>query len=238
MVNRCWGAILDGLFPCRCVLCQLPSHCRLPLCRDCRAELTPNSSACRRCALPLHTADPGLYLCGQCQRRPPSFHAVHAPWIYSEYLAQIIRLWKFNGQQQLTGLLADLWLEHPPGTRDIDLMIPMPLHWRRLWQRGYNQADLLAHRLYRARPGVPVERRLLRRTRATAAQSGMSAAGRRRNLQGAFTVRRPCDNLRIALVDDVLTTGATAAAAATALTAAGAHRVDVWCLARTPAPGR
>ncbi|RLA51497.1 MAG: ComF family protein, partial [Gammaproteobacteria bacterium] len=120
----------------------------------------------------------------------------------------------------------------------VDLLLPVPLHWRRLWQRGFNQSDLLCRQLRCAHPaltGAVLENRLVRRHRATAAQSGSNASQRARNLRGAFTARRPCDNLRIAIVDDVLTTGATASAVASVLQAAGASHIEVWCLARTPA---
>ena len=120
-----------------------------------------------------------------------------------------------------------------------DLLIPTPLHWRRRWQRGFNQCELLCRALRRRSPalaGVPLEPGAVRRHRSTPAQSSMNARARRRNLHGAFTVRKPCAKLRAAVVDDVMTTGATAAAIARSLRDAGADRVDIWCLARTPAP--
>ena len=94
-------------------------------------------------------------------------------------------------------------------------MVPVPLHWRRQWWRGFNQSQLLCRALRAACPelaALPIAARAISRKRATAAQSGMNARQRARNLQGAFTVHEPCDNLRVAVVDDVLTTGATAAA--------------------------
>ncbi len=233
MVNSALPALVGHLFPPRCCLCQWPAHSGLPLCPACRAELTPNPLACARCALPL----PRAGICGQCQQRPPPFARVLAPWLYSEYLAYLIQLWKFQRRDDLTPLLADLWLRAAAPGPGIDLLVPVPLHWRRLWQRGYNQAQLLATQLDAALPFARTDHRLLRRPRATRAQSAMGARARARNLRGAFTVTRPCDNLRIAVVDDVLTTGATAREAARALKSAGARHVEIWCLARTPAPG-
>ncbi len=232
-VNRATGVILDGLFPATCTLCQWPADNPLPLCESCRSELAANLLACQRCALPLPR--PGI--CGACLGTPPPFEQVRAPWLYSEYFAHLIQLWKFHGRDDLSPLLADLWLSREPDPPLPDALVPIPLHWRRLWQRGYNQAQLLASLLSQRLPGTRVEHRLLVRQRATAAQSGMDARARARNLRGAFTVRQPCDNLRIAVVDDVLTTGATAREAARTLRLAGARHVEIWCLARTPAPG-
>lgn len=227
IVERC----ADALFPGYCCLCQWRCPGSLPLCVDCRAELVRNLHCCPRCALPLalHSA-----LCGQCLAHPPAFNRVVAPLQYCEYLAFMLGRWKFQGDLALTPLMADLWLQNADTSEPPDVLVPVPLHWFRRWRRGYNQSELLARRLAPAFGGLSVNTRLLKRARATAAQSGMNARQRTRNLRGAFTVTGSCDNLRVALVDDVLTTGATAGEAAHVLRQAGAARVDVWCLARTP----
>lgn len=140
----------------------------------------------------------------------------------------------------LTPLLASLWLQQAGDITPVDVLIPVPLHWRRQWQRGFNQAELLARQLCSSDDRVSdaiLDHRSVRRHRATMAQSGTDARHRASNLRGAFTVFRRYDNLRVAIVDDVLTTGATAASLAVALRDAGARRVEAWCLARTPAPG-
>jgi ComF family protein len=256
VVDRLARALLDGLFPLDCCLCGLRSHSRLPLCRDCRGELPANGACCERCALPLPPAPPpqpltprpGVLpplpetprLCGRCLRQPPPFDRVVAPWLYGEYLGHIIHRWKFAGERRLTPLLADLWLQGAERAGQVDLLLPVPLHWRRLWQRGFNQAELLCRQLRRADPclaAVRLEPSLVRRRRATPAQSGMDAPRRAANLRGAFTQGRPCANLRVAIVDDVLTTAATATAVAAVLRKGGASHIEVWCLARTPARG-
>jgi ComF family protein len=140
----------------------------------------------------------------------------------------------------MTALLASLWQQQADIHPGIDLLVPVPLHWRKQWQRGFNQSDLLAGQLLTSCPELKsarFARRLVKRRRSTTAQSGMTAAQRVNNLRGAFTAYGPCDNLRIAVVDDVLTTGATASAVAEALANAGASYIEVWCLARTPSPG-
>jgi ComF family protein len=201
-----------------------------------------NDHCCARCAIPLAPlAEAGTgRLCGDCLQTPPAFERVIAPWLYEEYFAHLIRRWKYHREQYLTPLLASLWLQHAPAEIAVDTLVPVPLHWRRRWRRGFNQSELLCRQLLAMGPALQscaLAHRLIGRRRATAAQSGMSARRRAGNLNGAFTVFKPCDNLRIAIVDDVLTTGATATAVATALKAAGAASVEVWCLARTPAPG-
>jgi len=241
MVNKKARDLFSGLFPQYCALCELRGNQPLPLCCDCALELQANSHCCCRCAIPLPTTsrhNPATP-CGTCQRDPPPFDRVIAPWLYCERLAHLIQRWKFHRERRLTPMLTSLFLQrNEPGC--VDALIPVPLHWRRLLQRGFNQSELFCRQLQALQPDLRAARldhRGVRRDRATPAQSGMSAAQRRRNLGGAFTVRNRYDNLRVAIVDDVFTTGATATAMASALRRAGAGHIEVWCLARTPAPG-
>jgi ComF family protein len=237
---RLVDSLLEGLFPRHCCLCGLAAPGEHSLCGPCAAELEPNRHACVRCALPLPPGEFGPRPCGRCLRHPPAFERVIAPWRYSDQLGHLIHRWKYGGDTGLTGLLAHLWLGAAAGAGAVDLLVPVPLHWRKQWQRGFNQSELLARRLARLRPGLAadgVDVHLARRARPTAPQSGMDAARRRQNLRGAFTTRRSCASLRLAIIDDVLTTGTTADTLARTLLAAGASRVEVWCLARTPAPG-
>jgi ComF family protein len=128
--------------------------------------------------------------------------------------------------QPLGGLLADAL----PRDRQFDLVTAVPLHWRRQWQRGFNQSELLAKAMARAR-GIPAMK-VLRRGSATRAQAGLSNAQRRENVTGAFRARRRVNGMRILLIDDVMTTGATAGACARALKKAGAKSVSLAALAR------
>ena len=251
MVNNIVDSVLEGIFPQYCYLCRLRSHNKLPLCGECRRQLSPNSHACWRCALPLAQPQPmaqpeslenpcQVVLCGSCQVAPPPFDHVIAPWLYDEQLAFLLHRWKYRGDQRLTGLLAQLLLSGIGSTMDPpDILIPVPLHWRKFWRRGWNQSELLALELRKQSPVLAKTKlatRAVQRHRATAPQAALSAAQRRANMLGAFTVRRRCDNLRVAILDDVVTTGATAAAMANALLDAGASGVELWCIARTPEP--
>lgn len=242
MVNRIGASLLDGCFPHYCVLCGLRSHRQLPLCLGCEREMPVNRHCCARCALPLPATAEGATArwCGSCLHTPPPFDRVIAPWLYEEYLAHLIHQWKFRRDRRLTLLLAALWQQQVELRSPVDLLVPVPLHWWKQWRRGFNQAELLCRQLRASCPALQssiVAHRLVGRRRATSAQTGMSARQRASNLKDAFIVRRPCVGLRIAIVDDVLTTGATATAVADALVTAGASHIEVWCLARTPAPG-
>ena len=149
-------------------------------------------------------------------------------------LAAAVQRLKYHGRRTLAGALGALLAERYPFAPDA-LLVPVPLHRARLGVRGFNQALLLARALGRRR-GLPVAPRLLVRTRATEAQARLPAAERRRNLDGAFAVRAPhlCRARSIVLIDDVLTTGATADACARALLDAGAARVHVYTVGRAP----
>ena len=237
MVNR----FLSGVFPAYCCLCGLSSHRDLPLCMPCQASLAPNHHCCRCCALPLAPAivQGPAHLCANCLLEVAPYERVIAPWLYDEQMAFLMHRWKFKGERRLGRLFAELWLNGEPSPSPVDVIVPVPLHWWRLCQRGFNQAELLCHHLRRQCP--PLRKAHLRadlvsRYRATGTQTRLTASLRSQNLAGAFKVRRPCHGLRIAIVDDVMTTGSTVAVLAHALRAAGAKSVEVWCIARTPAP--
>lgn len=149
-------------------------------------------------------------------------------------LRDLIHLLKYGKVKTLADPLAELLSAALPRDERFDALTPVPLHWRRQWQRGFNQSEALAGALSR-RTGIPTIR-ALRRVRPTAAQAGLSNAGRRRNVAAAFASRERSRELlagkRILLIDDVMTTGSTAAACALALKRAGAARVALLTVAR------
>ncbi|MFT6051688.1 MAG: ComF family protein [Halioglobus sp.] len=245
-VNRLLGATLDGIYPQYCSMCRLRSHTNIALCVICQHQLSPNTVACSRCALPLPAGELSAIspqkapLCGHCQITSSPFDRVIAPWLYDEQLAYLLHRWKYQKDQRMTPVLAYLWASRLGSEFDPpDLLIPVPLHWRKFWHRGWNQSELLTLELRRQSPmlkKIELGTRWVQRHRATAPQATLGASQRKANMLGAFTVRRRCDNLRVAIIDDVLTTGATAGAMANALRDAGASGVDLWCIARTPEP--
>ena len=221
------------LLPWRCLLCGAAGADGLDLCRACAAELPRNHHCCARCALPL----PGsVASCGACQRKPPPWQAAWAPFRYGWPLDRLEARYKFGRELAAGRTLAELWQRLPPPLARPALILPVPLHRARLRQRGYNQALELARPVGRAL-GIPVRHDVLLRARATAAQTELDAAMRRRNVRGAFALRDPVAlPAHVAVLDDVMTTGATLAECARVLRRAGVARVDVWALARAPSP--
>lgn len=170
--------------------------------------------------------------CGLCRRGLSGFDAAYAYGLYDGQLRQMIRLLKYGKVRTLAGPLGRMLATAAPREYAYDLIVPMPMHWRRRWSRGFNQAELLARVVARSL-GAPVTKNV-RRRKATPAQAGLTAHQRRSNMSGAFEIRTPTDfrGKRILLVDDVLTTGASAAACARALKQAGAIHVAVLTVAR------
>jgi len=174
--------------------------------------------------------------CGACRRKPPAFDHARAIGRYEGPLREAIHLLKYRGKLQVVRPLLDLALAHFHAHFQgaaFDAVIPVPLHRRRLMQREFNQAAVLAHGLA-AQLGIQVLERVLVRVRWTQPQVELSGDERRRNMKGAFAMTDASliDGKRVLVVDDVLTTGATVSEAAKTLKAAGATRVDVFALAR------
>ncbi len=231
-----WAAhVLRALLPLTCLLCGARGARGRDLCEGCARDIPVNDCCCPRCALPLNKPAP---LCGECLDREPPFASAWVPFRYAHPLDLLEARFKFRGDLAAGRVLADLMIERAivnPQTRP-ELMVAVPLHASRLRTRGYNQAWELAKALSAAL-GIPTARDLLVRTRATAAQTGLDAAARRRNLRRAFAVAKSADLPdHVALIDDVMTTGATLRECARTLRRAGVARVDVWALARAPQP--
>lgn len=218
-----------------CVLCG--RRCGRPgLCPGCLADLPYQGPACRRCATPLAPSAGGL--CGDCLIAPPPFDAAVAVFEYAEPADAMIRRLKFDGRLVYARILGEI-MANEIERRGIPLprmILPVPLHPGRLAARGFNQAIEIARPLA-ARFGIALDRRACRRTRATAEQTGLNAAERRRNLRRAFSVSVSLRDADLVLLDDVMTTGSTLESLALAVRRAGARRVAVWVCARA-ASGR
>lgn len=217
------------LWPARCAACDVVG--RAPFCGDCAPSLLETPCGCPVCGAPQpEELLPALIprRCGACAAQAPPFAQARAPYLYWGALAEAISAFKYRGREDLAESLSALFLlaEAPR----VDVLVPVPLHPRRLRERGYDQAHLLAVELGK-RLGMPA-RPLLRRVRSTRPQVGLDREGRLHNVLGAFRARGAVRGQRVCLVDDVFTTGATARAAALALLEEGAKEVVVRALAR------
>lgn len=233
MVYRWLNNIQLALYPPHCLLCGGPGRYPRDLCDACDEALPRSAAACPVCALPLPGEAPGTS-CGRCRKVPP-FAATRAAYLYAPPLDRLVLELKFGGRLGHAGLLGGLLADHLErgAWPRPEMLLPVPLHPRRLRARGFNQAAELA-RPVADRLGVPLHPHGCRRVRDTPAQSGLEAPARRRNVRGAFAVDARVGGRRVALVDDVVTTGHTVAELARVLVVAGAERVEVWCLARAP----
>ena len=229
------------------LLARLPGRCEVCrgwgsglICAACQARYAPVRPRCRRCGLVLgEAADVD---CGACQHEPPPFtHTVCAldygfPW------DRLVADFKFHGRVEFAAPLAALLRAAIARRADRaappDLVVPVPLAPARLAERGYNQAWELARRLAGPKPTARALPDALQRVLETTTQATLSRAERRRNLRNAFAPAplAPLAGADVALVDDVMTTGATAEQAALALRRGGARSVRLWVLARTPGP--
>ncbi len=246
--RRWTGALLDLVFPPFCPVCRaaLEDDRRDPLCGACWAALPRIAPPwCRRCggptpALPSAARPPDRLdagpLCAACRRRAPAFAYARAAVRYEDTAREALHAFKFGGHRALAGPLADLVVSAlaagwPAGAPD--LLVPVPLHPRRKRTRGFNQAHLIARRLGRAW-GCPVRPDVLARVTETEPQTALDSAARLANVRGAFRLRRPeaVAGRHVLLVDDILTTGATASACARALEAGGPRIVGLVAVAR------
>jgi ComF family protein len=247
-----------SLFPGKCMLCLGATQRRLDLCRACEADLPTTPNPCICCGQqtlpatisadnPLHSA-PAAPVCHLCRLTPPPFRRTFSAFAYSSPVDQLISEFKNNHQRRVGHVLAVVlaqryqrWCltqdqhQEQPATAGVDLLVPMPLHENRQRQRGFNQANDISQQICH-QTAIAVDTRLCRRIKETAAQKGLSAIARQKNIQQAFVVGRRLTGLRVAIVDDVLTTGATVAELSRMLLRAGARSVDIITLARTAPP--
>lgn len=233
-----------GLFPSLCLLCDAPSQRATSLCRGCEADLPWIRAGCRSCGLPLPDDADQLH-CGECLATTSPFTVAIIPFLYEAPSSHLITRFKYHQHLLAGNTLGDLLARelrdhyllcggnrHHTAELMPELILPVPLHWTRWLWRGYNQSQLLAQQVSQSL-GIPVNNRMLKRIRRTPSQQGLSRAARLKNLQHAFLLQEPLEVKRVALLDDVVTTGATTIEIARLLKQHGAAEVHLWALART-----
>ena len=223
----------NNLFPPHCALCLAPTT-KHALCDGCHRDLPwLDDKQCSICALPLETTDA---ICGGCLQHPPSFDQCKALFKYRSPIDKLISEFKYEANLATGALLTHMLVSHlsRSSTPIPDLLIPMPLHSSRLQERGFNQATMMATALS-THFNIKMDHHLCKRVRATGHQMGLNARVRKKNLRNAFSCTQSVADKSIAIIDDVVTTGATVNELASTLRRAGARHIEVWCLARTPA---
>lgn len=216
------------LLPQDCLLCG-DQGAGLPICEACQVDLPWHSpNACPSCALPTLSGE----TCGTCLKAPPAFDRTRTLMDYEFPVDALLRRFKYAGFLAVADLMGSLMANRYSGESRPDLLIPMPLHPSRLKERGFNQAveigRILAKNLH-----IPMDPHACRRVRPTTPQAGLTLQARQKNLRGAFTCSPDLSGKHVALIDDVMTTGASLDELARAVRKAGAIRVECWVIART-----
>lgn len=236
--------VLDFLYPPRCAACGTPlaAESERRVCARCvlRVERMPEPR-CEICGGPVESEVSDTARCARCLAHPPRYRVARTVARYRTTaedepgsLPALIRRHKYGLDQSVGRALVEyLGDELPMAAGDYDVVIPVPLHWRRLWWRGFNQAALLAGEVAR-RLNLPLDTTAMSRRRFTTPQTSRHHDERIKNVRRAFAVIKPerVRNRRVLIVDDVMTTGATVDECARVLIAAGAASVDVFTLAR------
>jgi ComF family protein len=226
------------VFPDECRVCEQPltTVSRVPVCSNCLSAPKPFQAEffCAACRTPFVDSYPldEHDLCSICRESLVNFDCFYSFGRYDDALRKLIHIFKYSKVETLAGPLSEFLAQALPVDARFDAVIPMPMHWRKRQQRGFNQAELLARPIAR-RYGLRLSKNL-RRTRYTESQAGLGQTARQQNLKGSFKVKNAGQlaGKHVLLVDDVFTTGETLRAAARALKAAGVSRVSGLTLAR------
>lgn len=227
ILNGC-TKIVRSILPHCCILCDTASFNR-PLCAGCNADLPRHSTpACPICALPALDGK----VCGICLRHLPAFDRTFAAFSYGFPIDRLLHAFKYSGDLALIEVLAEPLAHLVAAQPKPDLLLPMPLHPTRLRERGFNQSLEIAKLISRWLD-IPLAADACQRTRDTPTQAGLKLRERRRNVRGAFACNLDLTGKKIAVLDDVMTTGATLNEISRVLQGCGAAEVSAWVVART-----
>lgn len=232
---------MDTILPGQCMACGVFTESDAPLCPACWSKVSfATEPLCRCCGLPFEFEIEGGQTCASCLARHPDFDRARSVMAYDENSKKLILDFKHGDRTERTKALVAMMAQAGKDLlTDADLILPVPLHWTRLFQRRYNQSAMLAGGLGQS-SGVPVLVDGLVRKKKTAPQGHLSRSKRERNVQGAFAVKpgrqSQLKGKKVLLIDDVLTTGVTVSACARTLRRAGAEQINVLTLARVMRP--
>lgn len=225
------------ILPYSCVMCLEISDQRRDLCHQCQKDLPHLVNTCQQCGMAF-SASHDFPRCGQCITHPPHFDHAIVGFEYQTPIDSWLRQFKFHKKGLYARILTEIYAEkllqifqfHPENKPQI--LIPMPLHWRRLTQRGFNQAYIIARYLSRQLKIPIIKHASVTRIKYTRAQSSLNLQSRKRNIQRAFSVQKLVGINHIAIIDDIITTGNTVNELSKQLKLAGVQHISVWALAR------
>lgn len=222
-----------------CLLCRGKTLLSQPLCPLCLSSCPTIDHSCRSCGIPMDHLSTNI--CASCIQKTPDFDICYSAFIYAFPVNHIVQRIKYRRDLSLlppiTRSLTHIMTNQYNGQPWPEAVIPVPLHRKKLRSRGYDQALLLAREITRQlKPAhkLNLDTQLIKRVKATDPQQGLSARERKKNIRGAFQLRRDNHYKHVALVDDVVTTGSTVNEIARLLKKTGTEKIEVWCLARTP----
>lgn len=231
-VNNWIDIIQYSLLSPTCILCDQPGMKHFDLCTPCFRALPREKNRCYCCAIPFSDNSTKHQLCGQCQKAAPAFDNTYTPFTHQGTIRYLINQLKFNGAYKNSRILGLLLARYLAKNADLpELIIPVPLHPRRYRQRGFNQTYEIA-KIISAQLNIPIDITSSQRVKNTPHQISLNAKERHKNIEGAFQIINPLNVSHVAILDDVLTTGATANELAKVLKSAGISRVDIWVCAR------
>lgn len=218
--------LLNFLMPQRCLLCDVINHGLL--CPSCCQCLYSDNAKCPQCGINM----PEITRCGDCIKQPPYFDKVIACFDYRAPVSDWLSAFKFQQKLYFAAFFAQQLEKTIPPASPIKRIVAMPLHKSRLRQRGFNQAHEIAKRIAHSL-NINYESRLITRTKHRPAQTTLNYKNRKQNVENIFKLKKPLSDTHIAIIDDVVTTGSSVNEIAKLLKQNGAHRVEVWCIART-----
>lgn len=223
-----WKSISQSWhFPIICLLCQTKHYARQAICQSCFHQFPKLHAPCPLCAMPNSPDGP----CGKCLKHKPITDNIHISYPFTEPLRGLIHTFKYEKGLYLKSFLSQLMLQALQDTQKPECLIPIPLHPKRLQERGFNQSLLLTQHLGRLL-SIPIDFKSCKKIKHTVPQATLEAKARQQNLSHTFQTA-PLPYQHIALIDDVYTTGSTVKALTKILKTQGIKRVDVWCIART-----
>lgn len=213
------------------MLCNQEADLPVELCSHCKdAMMKDVNIRCKRCGLQIPE---GQHSCGRCLQRTPVFDRCETILGYTLEAGHLIRQLKYNQKTNIANVMAYLMAEHLLQNREDlpEVIIPVPIHRKRLYRRGFNQTMEIAKGISTLLD-LPIDYKSCQKTKSTVSQTNLSAFGRRNNLKGSFKMMKDIDYKHVAIFDDVMTTGATASELTRMLKAAGVETVEVWCCLR------